>query len=86
MDFGREGYGGGPYLAAPPTSARVQNRFESVELAPDMSSKCTRSHWDYRLVAWYIPVVPEVREGRVSTGYQGTTCVCYVLVSRMYEY
>ena len=22
----------------------------------------------------------------VSTGYQGTTCVCYVLVSRMYEF
>ena len=41
MDFGREGGCGGPYLAAPPTSARVQNRVEFVELARDMSSNCT---------------------------------------------
>ena len=38
MDFGREGGCGGPYLAAPPTSARVQNRVEFVELARDRSS------------------------------------------------
>ena len=31
-------------------------------------------------------LVPEVREGRVSTGYQGTSCVCYVLISRMSGY
>ena len=86
MDFGRESGCGGLYLAAPPTSARVQNRVEYVELARDFSSNCTRSHWDYRLVVWYNPVVLEVREGRVSTGYQGTTCVCYVLVLHMYEY
>ena len=41
IDFGREGGSGGPYLAAPPTSARVQNRVEFVELARDMSSNCT---------------------------------------------
>ena len=41
MDFGREGGCGGSYLAAPPTSARVQNRVEFVELARDMSSNCT---------------------------------------------
>ena len=40
MDFGREGDFVGPYLAAPPTSARVQNRVEFVELARDMSSNC----------------------------------------------
>ena len=32
MDFSREGGCGGPYLAAPPTSARVQIRDEFVEL------------------------------------------------------
>ena len=37
MDFGREGGCGGPYLAVPPTSARVQNRAEFVGLARDMS-------------------------------------------------
>ena len=41
MSFGREGGCGGPYLAAPPTSARVQNLVEFVELARDMSSNCT---------------------------------------------
>ena len=41
MDFGREGDCGCPYLAAPPTSARVQNSVEFVELARDMSSNCT---------------------------------------------
>ena len=30
MNFGRESGCGGPYLAAPPTSARVQSRFEFV--------------------------------------------------------
>ena len=37
-DFGRERGCGGPYLCAPSTSARVQNRFEFVELSRDMSS------------------------------------------------
>ena len=32
MDFGRERGYGGPYLAAPPTSARVQNRVEFLSL------------------------------------------------------
>ena len=41
MDFGRERGCGGPYLAAPPTSARVQNNVEFVELARDMSSNWT---------------------------------------------
>ena len=41
MDFGRERGCGGPYFAAPPASARVQNRVEFVELARDMSSNCT---------------------------------------------
>ena len=49
MDFGREGGCVGSYLGTPPTSARVQNRVEFVELAHDMSSNCTRSHWDYWL-------------------------------------
>ena len=38
MNFGLERGCGGPYLAAPPTSARVQNRVEFVELARGMSS------------------------------------------------
>ena len=37
MDFGRERGCVGPYLAAPPTSTRVQNSVEFVELARDMS-------------------------------------------------
>ena len=41
MDFGREGGCGGPYLCAPSTSARVQRRFEFLELARDISSNCT---------------------------------------------
>ena len=49
-NFGREGGCGGPSLCAPSISARVQNRFEFVELGRDMSSNCTRRHWDYRLV------------------------------------
>ena len=42
MDFGREGDFVGPYLAAPPTSARVQNRVEFVVLTRDLSSNLTR--------------------------------------------
>ena len=30
MDLGREDGCGGPYLAAPPTSSRIQNRFDFV--------------------------------------------------------
>ena len=41
MDFGRERGCVGPYLAVPPTFARVQSRFQFVELARDMSSHCT---------------------------------------------
>ena len=41
MDFSGEGGCGGPYLCAPSTSARVQSRFEFVELTRDMSSNCT---------------------------------------------
>ena len=41
MDFGREGCCGGPYIAAPPTTSRVQNRVEFVELACDISSSWT---------------------------------------------
>ena len=41
MNFGREGGCVGPYLAAPPTSARVQNGVELVDLACDMFSNCT---------------------------------------------
>ena len=37
MDLGREDGCGGPYLAAPPTSTRVQNRFGFVWLAREMS-------------------------------------------------
>ena len=40
MDFGRERGCGGPYFAAPPTSARVLNRVEFVELAREMLSNC----------------------------------------------
>ena len=40
-DFVREGGSGVPLLFHPSTSARVQNRFEFVELAGDMSSNCT---------------------------------------------
>ena len=49
MDFGREDVCGGPLFAPLFTSARVQSRFEFVELARDMSPDCTRSHWEYRL-------------------------------------
>ena len=41
MDFGREGGCGGPYLAEPPTSARVQKRVEFVQLARYTSSNYT---------------------------------------------
>ena len=61
MYFGREGGYVGPYLCAPTTSARVQSRFELIGLARDMSSNCTRSHWDYR---------PEREQAR---GTRGTT-------------
>ena len=36
VDFGRERGCGGPYLAAPPTSTGVQNRFEFVEFGRDI--------------------------------------------------
>ena len=41
MGFGRERGCGGPYLAAPLTSARVQNCAEFGDLPRDMSSNCT---------------------------------------------
>ena len=87
-----------PYLGATPASARVQNRVEFVKLARDMSSNCTRSHWDYRLLRWTArgtrgtTIVSIINTSyhklplATSTGYQGTTCVCYVLVSFMYVY
>ena len=59
MDFGHEVGCRSPYFAAPPTSARVQNRVDFVELAGDMSSNCSRSHWNYRLER-STRVVPEV--------------------------
>ena len=53
-DFGREGGCVGPDLEAPPTSARVQNRVEFVELARDMSSNCTGEVQARRGVScWY---------------------------------
>ena len=90
MDFGREGGCGGSYLAAPPTSARVQNRVEFVELARDMSSNCTRSHWDRTGCYDRRLVVPEVSLYKFENiGYlHGTKAppVCYVLVSLMNMY
>ena len=52
MDFGREGGCGVPYLAAPPTSARVQNSVKFVELARDMPSNCT-GEVQARISRWY---------------------------------
>ena len=49
-DFDRGDVCGSPLIYQPSTSARVQNRFEFVELGGDMSSNCTRRHWYYRLV------------------------------------
>ena len=60
-DFGREGVCGGPYFCDPSTPARVQHRFEFVELGREMSSNCPTRHtgitgsYDNRLV---IPEVP----------------------------
>ena len=59
MDFGCGRGCGGPYLAAPPNSARVQNSVEFVEHARDMSSNGTGevqaitgiSRWYHRLQA-----------------------------------
>ena len=91
MDFGRECGCGRPYLPPPPTSARMQSRYEFLELALNMSFYCTRSHWDYRLIVWYNPVVPEVGECRVSTGVPGLhlcslrTCITYLRIFT-YEY
>ena len=49
MGFGRERGSGGPYLAAPPTAARVQNSVEFVELARDctgeVQARTEISHW-----------------------------------------
>ena len=55
MDFDHEGGCGGPYFAAPPTSARVQNRVEFVELARDMSSSLiARRKFKPELISrWY---------------------------------
>ena len=50
--------------------------FEFVALAGDMSSNCTRSHWDYRLEREQAACTRGTTI--VSTGYQGTTRVCYV--------
>ena len=86
-DFGHEGGFGGPYLCAPSNSARVQNRFEFVELGRDMSSNCAGevqartgiSGW-YQLVTRtiYVPVY------MVRRGSRGSP-VCYVLVRTWYR-
>ena len=44
-DFGGQGGDRGPYLCSPSTSDRVQNRFEFVELARDMSSGGRSHSW-----------------------------------------
>ena len=81
---------GGPYQCTPSTSARVQNRFEFVELGRDVSSNCTKRQWDYRLVRHRRLVVPEVPlyEFDNIEYLQDIRAppVCYVLVSRMYGY
>ena len=51
MDFGPEDVCGGPLFCPPVTSARVQSRFEFVELGGDMCSKGHSRHWEYRLVS-----------------------------------
>ena len=76
IDFGRERGCVSPYLATLHTPARVQTRVEFVGLACDMSSNCTRSHWDYRLEREQAACTRGTTI--VSTGYQGTTRVCYV--------
>ena len=79
-DFGREHVCGGP-LFAPPFSPLLTSkaRFEFVELGGDTCSNCTRSHWDYRLEREQARgtrgTTIYVREYRVSTGYQSTTCL-----------
>ena len=54
IDFGPEGVCGDPVFAPPFTSARVQSRFEFVELGSDMFSNCQGDipafNCNYRLV------------------------------------
>ena len=45
-DFDPGGVCGGPLAAPPSTSARVQSRFEVVELGDDMYSNCHRCNWN----------------------------------------
>ena len=62
MDFGPEGGCGRPYFAAPPTSARVQNRVEFVELARDMSCNCAGDfHATTGISGWYQVPAPTTR-------------------------
>ena len=54
IDFIRTRGCGGPYLAGQPTSGRVQNRAEFVELARDTSSHCTGEvQARTRIERWY---------------------------------
>ena len=77
MDFCNEGGCIGPYLAAQPTSARVQNRVEFVELPRDMTPNCTAeiqagtgiSRWYHSFQA---VVTAHVREYRIRRDARGS--------------
>ena len=83
------------------TSARVRNRFESVEVGGDMSSNCTRRHWDYRLARqqargtrYQVPGRRYIREHssvyvpeyRVYTGYKSITCLLRTGITDKYAF
>ena len=52
-----------PLFAPPFTSARVQSRFEFVELGGDMCSNYRRRHWDYKQVPGWYYLVPRSIQG-----------------------
>ena len=57
-DFNPDGVCGVPLFAPPSISARVQSRFEFVELGVGMCSNYHMRHWDYRLVPDWYQLVP----------------------------
>ena len=88
-DFGHEGGFGGPYLCAPSNSARVQNRFEFVELGRDMSSNCAGEvQARTGISGWYqlVPRTHYIRQYRVCRLTRGSHVQYQVRMNISYDF
>ena len=66
----------GPLFSPPSTSARVQSRFEFVEIGGDICSNYHTRHWDYRLVPGWNQLESRTIYESTSSTYVRLCMVC----------